>query len=448
MSCPSRFGGLGRRWFLIGGLTMAACLGLAVVLSRSGSADPVGPQPVDRNITVAVAALLKREHLSRHPLDDEMSERWLKMYVKTLDPMKVYFTQADIDSFETRKDDLDDMARRGDVSFGYTVFQTFLQRLDERVKLVDELLKVDHDFTVNEELVTDPELLTFAKNEAEIREMWRKRIKFDLLLAKADKAEKDEKGSKNEKEKEKADKDKTTPAEKISRRYHLRGKQMHQTSSDELLEMYLTSLTTSYDPHTTYMSPSSLDNFSIMMRLKLEGIGAALQFSPEGYTVVNKIIPGGAAEKEGHLKPEDKIIGVGQGTDGEIVDVVDMKLNDVVKLIRGNSGTIVRLKVIPTGQSEPQALQHHSRRDRPDRQRSPQRNHSEWARKPNGQPYRIGVHRPAELLHGHGRRPRRAPRTSRAPPATSPGCSSNSTRTRTARSTPASSTCGKTAADR
>ncbi len=111
---------------------------------------------------------------------------------------------------------------------------------------------------------------------------------------------------------------------------------MHQTDSDELLEMYLTSLTTSYDPHSTYMSQSSLDNFDIQMKLKLEGIGAALQFT-DGYTVVSKIIPGGAADKEGHLKPEDKIIGVGQGDGGEIEDVVDMKLNDVVKRIRGTA---------------------------------------------------------------------------------------------------------------
>ncbi len=152
-----------------------------------------------------------------------------------------------------------------------------------------------------------------------------------------------------------ADKDKLegkAAQEKLSRRYHSFAKRMHQTDSDELLEMYLTALTTSYDPHTTYMSPGSLENFEIQMRLNLEGIGAALQFT-DGYTVVSKIIPGGAADKDGKLKPEDKVIGVGQGTDGEIVDVVDMKLNDVVKLIRGERGTIVRLKVMPAGQVEP-----------------------------------------------------------------------------------------------
>ena len=126
---------------------------------------------------------------------------------------------------------------------------------------------------------------------------------------------------------------------------------MKQTDHDELLEMYLTALTTSYDPHTTYMSADSLENFEIQMRLNLEGIGAALE-APDGETVVKKIIPGGAAAKDGRLKPEDKIVGVGQGADGPIVDVDDMKLNDVVKLIRGHQGTTVRLQVIPKGETE------------------------------------------------------------------------------------------------
>src|SRR4029079_11165135 len=116
------------------------------------------------------------------------------------------------------------------------------------------------------------------------------------------------------------------------------GKRMKQTSNDELLEMYLTALTTAYDPHTSYMSKDTLENFEIQMRRKLEGIGAALE-ARDGETVVKKIIPGGAAAKDGRLKVEDRIVGVGQGTEGPIVEVGDMKLNDVVKLIRGHEGT-------------------------------------------------------------------------------------------------------------
>jgi carboxyl-terminal processing protease len=392
------FGSLRRRVFLVSGLLLivGACGFLGVFLQQA-VADPVGPQPVDRQITLAVAALLKREHLSRHPLDDEMSARWVKMYLKTLDPMKVYFTQADVDSFMRRKDELDDMARRGDVSFGYTVFRAFLDRIDERVKLVDELLKVPHDFTIDEEMITDPEASSYAKSEAEVRDIWRKRIKFDLLVLKADKGEKAEAALKSENDgKPRVDKkdsakkaDNTPPEEKLSKRYHSFAKRMHQTNSDELLEMYLTSLTTSYDPHSTYMSQSSLDNFDIQMKLKLEGIGAALMFT-DGYTVVSKIIPAGAADKEGHLKPEDKIIGVGQGDGGEIEDVMDMTLNDVVKRIRGTRGTVVRLKVIPVGQIEPK-IYSITRAEIALTDSEARSDIQEVGKKPDGAPLRVGI---------------------------------------------------------
>jgi carboxyl-terminal processing protease len=318
------------------GLILAACSTVVLLVERGSLADPVGPQQADRQVTVAVSTLLKREHLSRHPLDSEISERWLKTYLKTLDAFKVYFMQTDIDEFDQQKDNLVVWAKQGDIRYGYTIFQKFLERVDERVKLVDQLLAENHDFTVDEEMITDPDLATYAKTPAEVREVWRKRIKYDLLLLKADKDKIEGKAAQ----------------EKLSRRYHSFAKRMHQTDSDELLEMYLTALTTSYDPHTTYMSPGSLENFEIQMRLNLEGIGAALQ-STDGYTVVSKVIPGGAADKDGRLKPEDKVIGVGQDGEGEIVDVVDMKLNDVVKLIRGKRGTVVRLKVIPASQTDP-----------------------------------------------------------------------------------------------
>ena len=314
----------------------AAIAGCVLYWCASAWAELTGPQPVDKQITFAVTTYLNRQHLLRHPLDDEISARWLKNFIKMLDPMKLYFTQADIDEFKTFEYQLDDLAKKRDVSFAYHAFKDrFLVRIDERVALVDELLKMDHDFTANEELITDPEKLDYAKNDADIRDVWRRRVKYDLLQLKSEKIE----GQ--------------AAIDKLTRRYHSFAKRMRQTDSDELLEMYLTALTTSYDPHTTYMSQGSLDNFEISMKLKLEGIGAALQMN-DGYTVVSKVIPGGAADKDGRLKPEDRVVGVGQGENGEIVDVQDMKLNDVVKLIRGDRGTIVRLAVIPVGQTDKQ----------------------------------------------------------------------------------------------
>jgi carboxyl-terminal processing protease len=205
-----------------------------------------------------------------------------------------------------------------------------------------------------------------------MRDRWRKRIKYELLDLEADK--------------------KMTGKEaqdKIAKRYTHLAKRMRQTDNDELLEMYLTALTTGYDPHTSYMSATSLENFEIQMRLNLEGIGAALE-APDGETVVKKIIPGGAAAKDGRLKMDDRIVGVGQGAEGAIVDVSEMKLNDVVKLIRGPQNSTVRLKVIPKGSKDPQIYnivrQQIALTDQEARSEILEAGH-----KPNGQPYKVGV---------------------------------------------------------
>jgi len=334
-------------------------------------ADPVGPSANDRYITRSVASLLLRDHLSKDDLNDEKSQRCLKTFLKSLDPWKVYFYQSDVDAFLKRQNDLDDMARKGDISFAYEVFQVFLKRIDERVKLVDELLAAQHDFTANEELISDRDMVQYPKTESEARDRWRKRIKYDLLVLKADGTQGDE------------------AKEKLRRRYHSFDKRMHQTDGEELLEMYLTSLTSSFDPHTSYMSPSTLENFEIMMRLQLDGIGASLQ-AVDGYTVVKKIIPGGAADKQGELKVEDKIVGVGQGTDGEIVDTVDMKLSDVVKIIRGKRGTVVRLQVIP-GDGGKQKTINITRAMIELKDSEAQSAVFETGVKPDGKPYKIGV---------------------------------------------------------
>ena len=354
---------LAARWLLV--------VALVVALSPVAWADPVAPRPGDRHIAFAVTTLVKREHLSRHPLDKEISVRCLDTFLKSLDPMKVYFYQSDIDQFMTHKDELSNSIRKGDVSFAYTVFQTFLQRIDKRVKMIDELLASSLDFTLNEKMLVDRDLANYPRTVAEAKDRWRKRIKYDLLVLKADKTEGKE------------------ALDKLTRRYHSFAKRMHQIDSTELLEMYLNSYTMSFDPHTSYMSPDTLKNFDIAMSLKLEGIGASLQ-GEDGYTVVKKIIPGGAADKDGRLKVEDKIVGVGQGEEGEIVDLIDMKLNDVVKLIRGKRGTMVRLEVISV--DSPERKIYKFAREKIELKDSEARSAIfEAGRKPDGKPYRIGV---------------------------------------------------------
>ena len=369
-------------------------------------ADVTAPSENDRQVALTVAPMLEKEHFLLHPLDQEISRRCWKMFLQSFDPMKIYFYQSDIDAFAQYRDDLANEVERGDIGFAYMVMKTFLARVDERVKMVDKILATPQDFTVDEEMVVDKDTATYARTPEEAADRWRKRIKYDLLVLKAEKAEKAEtaKAEKAEKAahpngtpdlgqvkpKAKPDaNDGKTPEQRLTQRYHTFAKRMHQTDAEELLERYLTSLTTSLDPHTTYLSPSSVDNFKIMMQLKLEGIGASLQ-DVDGYTVVKKIVSGGAAEKEGHLKIDDKIIGVGEGEGGEIVDVVDMKLNDVVKMIRGKPGTIVRLQVISSENPQPRMIK--ITRATIELKDSEARGEVfEVGRQSDGRPYKIGV---------------------------------------------------------
>jgi len=361
------------RLLLIGAISCTVLLltFLGRPLLEQALADPVKPSAADRQVTLAVTSLLRREHLLRHPLNDEISQRCLKSFLKMLDPMKVYFYQSDVDRFKAQENNLDDYARRGDIGFAYDVFSTFLKRVDERMKLVDELLATKHDFTVDEEMVIDRDILEYPRNEAEAREKWRKRIKYDLLVLKAEETEGQE------------------AIDKLSRRYHSFATRMHQTDNDELLEMYLSSMTTAFDPHTSYMSPSTLENFEIAMRLELEGIGASLK-SEEGTTVVHKVIRGGAADKDKRLKVKDKIIAVAQGPDGQFVDVVNMKLSEVVKLIRGKRGTVVRLKVVSVDDPKPKIIEI-TRAKIELKDSEAQGKIFEEGLKPDGQPYKLGV---------------------------------------------------------
>ncbi len=329
------------------------------------------PGPNDRQITLAVRSYLEREHFTRHPIDDEIAHRWFDIFLEALDPMKVYFLQGDVDAFTQKRDSLDEFVKRGDVSFAYEVYNRFLERVDARLPLIEKLIATPQDFTKPESIVIDRDDTKWAASEAEAEDLWRKRIKYDLLVQKMEKTPPEE------------------AKDKLIRRYRSFAKRMHQMTADELLETYLSSLTSSLDPHTSFMSPGTLENFEIGMRLQLDGIGASLK-GEDGYTTVAELVPGGAADKDGRLQKKDRVVGVGQGGEGEIVDVVDMNLNEVVKLIRGKRGTIVRLKVIPVGQTAPKVYD--ITRAKIELKDSEARGEIiEEGRKADGSPYRIGV---------------------------------------------------------
>ena len=394
-----------RAKFGIAVLTAVACLFL---IRNTGTAKPTPPvsnnlssaEPVptaqDRIITQMVCQFLQRVHLARPSLNDELSKRLFKRFFKTLDPTKVYFLKKDIEDLAEFETQLDDQLRRGEIDFAYKAYAKFMERANERVKLVEALLAEPVDYSTVEYLDTDYDKLDYAANEQELHERWRKRIKFDLLVQKVG-----PKAAAGDPEKKKGDPDKPKSKdeeikpltegeakEKVLQRYQGLVKLFKQLDSNDLLELYLTDLTTCADPHSSYMSPAAQEDFEIAMRLQLEGIGALLS-SENGICTVKEIIPGGAAAADGRLKAEDKIIGVAQG-DAKFVDVQDMKLRDVVKLIRGGKGTPVQLKVIPNHKIEPVVF-NLTRKNIELKSQEARSEIIEHGKKADGTPYRIGV---------------------------------------------------------
>lgn len=332
---------------------VAIALSVALHFNVACGSDLHWSGKVGRNeqlVSQFVWQMMERNHLSNHPVDDEISKRAFDMYIKSLDPTKSYFRQSDIDEFAKWKTSLDDQLKASDYTAAFQIFDRFLQRVDEQTKVTMELINEKQDFSVDEEMVVDPDLQTYPKNNTEARDLWRKRIKYNLLALRGN----DEQSS----EKPNAD-----PKEILRKRFTSFARRMHQLDEEDVIEQYITSITSSFDPHTSYMSQKTFDNFMIQMSLELDGIGATLQDGDDGFTVIRSLVTGGAAAKQGGLKVDDKIAAVAQGdVNGEnadpklarefgtdFVDAAGMKVDDVVDMIRGQAGTAVRLSVDSEG---------------------------------------------------------------------------------------------------
>ncbi|MCH9653977.1 MAG: carboxy terminal-processing peptidase [Planctomycetes bacterium] len=300
---------------------MVLLLGTAIFAQQATTPNSTN----DSDTAKKVCAMVSRFHISGKPINDEISEKLMRRFIKQLDPQKLYFYKSDINNFETEKNQLDDKLIDGDVKFAYQCFDLYLSRLQERMDYAQQLVDVEHDFTIDESIIVDAKNIDFAKDQSEMNERWRKRVKYDVLNLILD------------------DKKIEEARKQLHKRYTKNVKNMVETEQAEKLEMYLSALTHCFDPHSSYMSPQTLEDFRISMELSLDGIGAALR-SEDGFTIVAEIVPGGAADADGRLKPGDKIIAVAQD-DGEFVDVVEMKLSKVVRYIRGKRGTIVQLRV-------------------------------------------------------------------------------------------------------
>lgn len=302
----------------------------AYALNNSKSWDYLAPDRTQRIASLNITELLKRHHYSKDVGNQDRSSKMYEGYLKMLDPARMYFTQEDLSEFKPWKKNFANKLREGDLEPGYFMYKRQLTRLDQYLTFaLAKLAKgVDSiDFTLDESLETDREKAPWAKNEAELQELWRKRLKDEVLRLKL------------------ASKESKAIEELLTKRFKNQQKRLQQTRSEDVFQTYVNSFSQTYDPHTNYLSPDNAENFDINMSLSLEGIGAVLQGDNEHVKIV-RLVPSGPADKSKQLAPADKIIGVAQGNK-EMVDVIGWRLDEVVKLIRGKKGSTVRLEVIP-----------------------------------------------------------------------------------------------------
>ena len=305
----------------------------------AGPALNEGPTSRDHRIAIIVSTLLPRMHISHRKLDDTVGQRALDLFIESLDPRKLYFVDADIDEFTELSTQLDDLVRAGNVEPAYRIFRRFVQRISERMDIVNELLDGEFDFTIDEVADLDPDF--YPKSIDEVRDRWRRELKLQLLFMEASDAKEGDQRSTKEGSEFEARKT------RLRRRYRRLESRMRRLESDQLFERYMAAFSRSYDPHTTYMSASTLDQFMIEMSLNLEGIGAELR-EEDGHTSISRIMDGGAASRETSIRIGDKILAVGQGLDGEWEDSVGMPVADIASRVRGKPGTVVRLKLMST----------------------------------------------------------------------------------------------------
>ncbi len=297
-------------------------------LAIAGTA--LSPAPEHSYSAVLVSKFITQFHYKENRLDDAQSRAILKEYIDALDPNRNIFTQQDIALINRYSTSLDDAIRRGDMAPAFLIYRKFNRRRIERAEYALARLEQPFDFTIDETYLFDRSDADWPEDTEALDEIWRKRVKNDVLsLMLAHKSEEELKKT----------------LRKRYKRYITRADQM---KAEDVYEAFINAYLTSIEPHTAYFSPRTSENFNINMKLSLEGIGAVLQTVGD-YTVVKKTIPGGPAEKSGQFQPEDRISGVGQGHDGEIEDVVGWRIDDVVALIRGPKNSVVRLQVLPKG---------------------------------------------------------------------------------------------------
>ena len=318
---------------------LLAAMSLALMSAYAGAAPAVAT-PVDKAPEVLKPAaqqgqaaslasrVLSRAHYKATPLDDAMSEKIFDRYFKSLDAEKLFFVQADLDQFAGARSKLDDAIMGEKLDLPFSIYNVYQQRFNERIGYARELLKTRPDFTLDESYQYDREKADWAKSDAEVKDLWRKRVKNDWLRLKL------------------AGKDDKAIRETLDKRYENYLSRSRKLNSEDVFQIFMNAYAMSIEPHTNYLGPRASDNFDIQMRLSLEGIGAVLQTRDE-YTVIREIVAGSPAGMSGKLKVGDRIMAVGQNESGPLTDVLGWRIDDVVQQIRGAKDSTVRLQVLP-----------------------------------------------------------------------------------------------------
>ena len=308
-----------------------AALGVSILVASISFASDLSPTTQQTWTLRALVSELEENHYVDRRYNDAMSAAHLETYLERLDPSHLYFTASDVAEFQTYSTRLDDLGRQGELSPAFAIFDRYEQRASDRLALV--IANMDGivsglDFGKDEYIDSDPTERDWAVDLAELDDRWRKRLKNQVLGLKL------------------AEKPLQEIAPTLVKRYENQQNRLSQYNEQDVFAVYANALTSQFDPHTSYFSPRRAENFDIDMRLSLEGIGAVLQNEDE-YVKVVRVVPAGPADKQSDLKAAELIIAVGQGEAGPMTDVIGWRLDDVVDLVRGKKGTVVRLDVIP-----------------------------------------------------------------------------------------------------
>jgi carboxyl-terminal processing protease len=312
----------------VSAILVGLSLSVATLYAKESSELPqLVPEVHHAKAAKRLVSTYARNHYVKFSLDDDLSQKIFERYLRTLDYNKNFFLASDIESFANTSKLFDEALMTSNVQIAYDIYAINLQRRHERLDYALSLLNNEFDFTkAGDKFFYDREDAQWAANTAELNEIWRQRVKYDLSnLILADKSVEEAKAL-------------------LKKRYERSQKRLSQTKSEDVFQAFMNAFSRSIEAHTSYLSPRNAERFQMQMNLSFEGIGASLQVEDD-YTVIRAIIPGGPADASGELKPEDKIVGVAQDKD-EMVDVVGWRLDDVVELIKGPKGTTVRLEII------------------------------------------------------------------------------------------------------